>query len=186
MNDSETKTKGQGPGGPLEIDSGTRLQLTNTSGSTVYVIIYRALTQDPPAGFSPGEIYYCIENALPTDHVTLTLQVTNGTSNPHFAASAAVHAASASYHDLGSSSTPPASSSLWVSSNNDWAIEWNVTGTGPNASGTVRWWNDSNQPIAPTAGTHTLQNQTRVNSNVTYMSQDTLTADTTTPPAPRS
>jgi hypothetical protein len=154
----------------MEIDTGILVAVEDSSRT--YVKIYRPPVNNPPTGFSSSNVYFYIQNAMPTTaNTTLTTTVTNPTGSPGFSATQAESAPNGSFTNTGS--TPSSSNSLWVDSSGTWAFQWNVTGTGTSATGTVVWWNTSTNMISPSSGS--VSNNTNVSSSATYRSIDTLT-----------
>ena len=167
--DDPTNIKKPNPPTTDEIDSGVLIAIIDRT--TLCVSIYRPPASHPPSGFSSNQVYFYVQNALPTAaNSMLTTTVTNPSGSPGFSATQAKSAPNGSFTNEGSA--PSSSTTLWVDSSGDWAFEWNVTGTGTRATGNVVFWNNSSAMISPSSGS--IRNSTPPDANVTWKSMDTL------------
>lgn len=153
----------------FEIDSGVRI--TVLDGSTQIAIVYRPPAENPPAGFDSAKVYYYVTAEIPSSTSTLTLSVALNNDSPGFSAGSALSATSAALQEQGSA--PSSSSTLWVDkTNQSWALDWQLSGTGTEARGTVTWWRAASTLFTASSGSHDAANSTTVPSNVVWKGAD--------------
>lgn len=157
----------------LEIDSGMRFLLKSDDLKTTYAIIYAPPDRDPPSGFTSGNVYYYVEQEIPSS--ATDLQLVSDDQPPGFDAGDAVSSPTVGYTDQ---TSPPASSdTLWVFRvEQSWALDWKLRNTGTSVTGSVTWWNETGAPLSLRTGTYPIVNNTSVTSNTTWSAADEPTA----------
>lgn len=150
-----------------EIDSGVRIAVLD--GSTPIAVVYRPLLE--MEGFDNSKVYYYVTAEIPSTTSTITVEVTTNCSAPGFSPGAALTATCVSMAEQGSA--PSSSSTLWVDkTDGSWAVDWQMTGTGSEARGSVTWWRTASGLFAPSWSSRDAANSVTPSSSLLWKGTD--------------